>query len=349
MVGAALICGIAGSLVASAQDAGSSGLSGAVPDCPSKNGTPFMSVRNLIPNTRITKIVALPMNSYVYHPTLQRGVFESAAVQAIKTFGLSVLKRQLTSDEVSSLAGGDGNDPNCGSDLDFSIKAPFYGNLYPNKCSENDYENIYQLTIEIEKNSDRQTHTITMIKNICTETMLDLLPGTPTDDFIQDPKERLSAPTVDDCSSTNGQLSLAVRNLIPDTKVIDIKARSYSNFDFQKHEWDTAYAKEGRRVLNKSFKNEALKGGIDGVDPSATITRVPGSKQGYCGSIVSLARGDDTSTCDADKDNKWNNVFEFAVILQRKDGSKFKVNYTKDACRETVLDITQGTPPNAKL
>jgi hypothetical protein len=85
------------------------------------------------------------------------------------------------------------------------------------------------------------------------------------------------------------------------------------------------------------------------VDPSATVTRVSGSKQGYCGSIVNLSRGDDTNTCDADKDNKWNNVFELAVTVQRKDGAKFKINYTKDACRETVLDVTQGTPPNAKL
>ncbi|PWU21116.1 MAG: hypothetical protein C5B49_03115 [Bdellovibrio sp.] len=325
-------------------EAENSGLSGEIRDCPSKEKIPFMSVRNLIPDSRVTSIVAVPMSGYKYSEGQKVGMFLSVVAQYIMAQKISVLKKPVPGESMESLKGEEGDEPNCGSDMSFSYSA-WFGEVYPKTCSINQWENIYQLTVTIEKNKDRQPHTITMTKNICTETMFDILPGTPTDDTGSiDYRSRISAPHVDDCPSTNGKLQLNVRNLIPETRVVDVKARSYANFNFETKTWDSAFAKEGRKVLNKSFKNEDLKAGIESVDPASVLKKSGDAKNGYCGVPMHLVRGNDSDDCDADHDNKWNNVFELVFTLQRPDGSLYSVNYTRDACRETVLDITQGTP-----
>jgi hypothetical protein len=293
----------------------------------------------MIPDTIITRVVARPLAT--------DSAVAAATLKAIGFAKVSVLKRELPSETVQSMAGENGDDPNCGSDLDFKVKVPLYGNVYPNTCSQNPWENIYDLAIDIRKNGSKAAHTITLTRNICSETMIDILPGTPTDDLIQNPAERLSMPVVDDCASTENKLNMMVRDLIPGTKVLAIRARSYANFDFTSHTWDSAW-RNGRLILNKASGNEALMSGIDGVEPTTVITPQGGGKHGFCGVKLNLVRGDSSSSCDVDHDNKWQDIFEFAVLLAGADGKKYVVNYTKNACRETVCDITQGTPPTAE-
>lgn len=127
------------------------GLSGSLPDCKPTQGEPRLLVRNLIEGTEIVSMKARP-------------------VQAGRSEGVQVLSHIIKAKPFAAVANGE--DPSrCGTSVSFNkpgLRAD---------CPDNKLQSLYTLDVTFKRGDKRYTGTFT--RDVCGETVLDFVPGTP--------------------------------------------------------------------------------------------------------------------------------------------------------------------------
>ncbi len=315
-IAAALL--VAGSIVARAQDANPApGLSGGTtpptPDCQSTAKQPVLLIRNLIEGTTVTGLYAKPYSDYNErtHTFLSVGSLIGGQVNLLGS-------RTLKGKKLDDILGTDDDNPGrCGFPVNFGQ----FG--YRKTCSADKIENLYQMTVYMERGGRK--YTLTLTKNVCDETMLDILPGTPSDDFDKIPTgEGLSYPTPD-CELTAGEPKLLMRNLIEGATVTAVRVRPISDYDRGSKSFLTV--PKGVKVSSKPI-------------PAKPLNSVLGTAAGRCGAPINFAKFDFRADCAP---NKMQNLYEMTVDLQRGE-HKYTVTLTKNVCDETMLDLLPGIP-----
>jgi len=164
---------LAGGAGAQAQQAGDQapGLSGGTnpvtPDCQSTANQPVLLIRNLIEGTTITGLYAKPYSDYNERAEhfLSLGSLIGGQVNLLGS-------RTLKGKKLDEILGTDDDNPGrCGYPVNFGQ----FG--YRKTCSKDKIENLYQMTINLERSGRK--YTVTLTRNVCDETMLDILPGIP--------------------------------------------------------------------------------------------------------------------------------------------------------------------------
>jgi hypothetical protein len=316
---ATMIFGIIAGSNANAQqpaDQGS-GLSGATkpptPDCQSTANQPVLLIRNLIEGTTVTGIYAKPYSDY----NERTGGFLSVGSLVggqVNLLGSRVLKGKKLDDILGT---DDDNPGRCGFPVNFGQ----FG--YKKVCSPDKIENLYQMTVHVER--DGRKYVATLTKNVCDETMLDLVPGMPSDNSDKlAPGQGLSGATPD-CETTTGEPKLLMRNLVEGTTVTGVRARPISDYNRGSKEFVTTA--KGVNISDKPI-------------PGKPLNSVLGTGAGRCGTPINFAKFDFRADCAKDKIQ---NLYEMTVNLQQGD-KKYTATLTKNVCDETMLDILPGIP-----
>ena len=172
-IAAALLA--AASIGARAQDANQApGLSGGTtpltPECQSTANQPVLLIRNLIEGTTVTGLYAKPYSDYNERTQTFLSVGSLIGGQ-VNLLGSRTLKGKKLEDILGT---DDDNPGRCG----FPVSFGQFG--YRKVCSSDKIENLYQMTVYMERSGRK--YKLTLTKNVCDETMLDIVPGTPSDD-----------------------------------------------------------------------------------------------------------------------------------------------------------------------
>ena len=141
---------------------------------------------------------------------------------------------------------------------------------YRKVCSSDKIENLYQMTVYMERSGHK--YKLTLTKNVCDETMLDIVPGTPSTILIRFRGEGLSGSTPD-CESSAGEPKLLMRNLIEGTTVTAVRARPISDYNRSSKSFMTA--PKGVNISSKPI-------------PGKPLNRVLGTAAGRCGLPIAL-------------------------------------------------------------
>lgn len=315
----AMLLGSIAGLSANAQEAQDQGLglsaatTPATPDCQSTAHEPVLLIRNLIEGTTVTGVYAKPYSDY--NERAQRFLSVGSLLGGqVNLLGSRVLKGK----KLESILGTDDDNPGrCGYPVNFGQ----FG--YKKTCSPDKVENLYQMTVYLERSGKKYTATLT--KNVCDETMLDLVPGMPTDDSDKlQPGDGISGATPD-CETTAGEPKLLLRNLIEGTAVTAVRVRPISDYDRASKKFMTA--PRGVNIASKPI-------------PGKPLNSVVGNGAGRCGTPINFAKFDFRPDCSG---NKMQNLYEMTVNLQRGE-QKYTTVLTKNVCDETMLDILPGIP-----
>ena len=182
---------------------------------------------------------------------------------------------------------------------------------------------MYQMTVYMERAGRK--YTLTLTKNVCDETMLDLVPGTPSDDSDKIPACEGVSGTTPDCETTAGEPKLLMRNLIEGTTVTTVRVRPISDYDQGSKTFVTA--PKGVNISSKPIAGKPLNS-------------VVGTAACRCGTPINFAKFDFRADCPK---NKMQNLYEMTVGMQRGE-QKYTVTLTKNVCEETMLDLLPGIP-----
>ncbi len=297
------------------------GLSGGTtpptPDCQSTANEPILLIRNLVEGTTVTGVYAKPYSDY--NERAQRFLSVGSLLGGqINLLGSRVLKGK----KLDVILGTDDDNPGrCGFPVNFGQ----FG--YHKACSRDKIENLYQMTIYIERGLKK--YTVTLTKNVCDETMLDLVPGIPSDNSDKiAPGDGLSG-TTPDCETTAGEPKLLLRNLIEGTTITAVRVRPISDYDRTSKTFVTT--PKGVNISSKPI-------------PGKPLGSVLGNGGGRCGTPINFAKFDFRPDCSKDK---MQNLYEMTVNMQRGD-QKYTVTLTKNVCDETMIDLLPGIPAENK-
>ncbi len=314
---AALI--LAGGIGAQAQQAGDAapGLSGATtpatPDCQSTANTPVLLIRNLIEGTTVTGLYAKPYSDYNERTQTFLSVGSLIGGQ-VNLLGSRTLKGK----KLGEILGTDDDNPGrCGFPVNFGQ----FG--YKKTCSSDKIENLYQMTAYMERAGRK--YTVTLTKNVCDETMLDLVPGMPTDDSDKIPAGLGISADTPDCETTAGEPKLLLRNLIEGTTVTTVRVRPASDYDRGSKSFLTA--PRGVNISSKPI-------------PGKPLNSVVGTQAGRCGTPINFAKFDFRPDCSK---NKMQNLYEMTINMERGT-QKYMATLTKNVCDETMVDLLPGIP-----
>jgi hypothetical protein len=297
------------------------GLSGGTmpptPDCQSTANQPILLIRNLIEGTTVTGLYAKPYSDY--NERAERFLSVGSLIGGqVNLLGSRTLKGK----QLEEILGSDDDNPGrCGFPVNFGQ----FG--YKKTCSADKIENMYQMTVYLERVGRK--YTVTLSKNVCDETMLDLVPGMPSDDSDKIPAGQGLSGTTPDCESTAGEPKLLMRNLIEGTTVTAVRVRPISDYDRGSKSFVTA--PKGVNISSKPIAGKPLNS-------------VLGSAAGRCGTPINFAKFDFRADCPK---NKMQNLYEMTLNLERAD-KKYTVTLTKNVCDETMLDILPGIPAESK-
>ena len=315
-IAAALL--IAGSIGARAQDANQApGLSGGTtpptPDCQSTASQPVLLIRNLIEGATVTGLYAKPYSDYNERTQTFLSVSSMIGGQ-VNLLGSRTLKGKKLEDVLGT---DDDNPGRCGFPVNFGQ----FG--YRKVCSPDKIENLYQMTVYMERAGRK--YKLTLTKNVCDETMLDIVPGTPSDDSDKIPAGEGLSGSTPDCESTAGEPKLLMRNLIEGTTVAAVRVRPISDYNRGSKSFMTA--PKGVNISSKPIPGKPLNSVLETV-------------AGRCGMPINFAKFDFRRDCAP---NKMQNLYEMTVNLQRGE-KKYTVTLTKNVCDETMLDLLPGIP-----
>ena len=309
---------LAGFSASAQQGADQVGLSGGTtpptPDCQSTANVPVLLVRNLIENSVVTGIYAKPYSDY--SSSSQRFMSLGSLVGGqVNLLG----SRNLKGKKIDSVTGTDDDNPGrCGFPVNFGQ----FG--YRKTCSADKIENLYQMTVYLEREGKK--YTVTLTKNVCDETMLDLVPGMPSDNSDKIPAGMgMSGAATPDCETTAGEPKLLLRNLVEGTVVASVRVRPISDYDRASKTFLTA--PKGVNISSKPI-------------PGKPLGSVIGSGGGRCGTPINFAKFDFRPDCSKDK---MQNLYEMTIGMQRGE-QKYTVTLTKNVCDETMADILPGIP-----
>ncbi len=320
---AAVIMAVLGGSGAYAQQAADQGLglsggtTAPTPDCQSTANQPILLIRNLIEGTTVTGVYAKPYSDYNERAErfLSVGSFLGGQVNLLGS-------RTLKGKKLDEVLGTDDDNPGrCGFPVNFGQ----FG--YKKTCSSDKVENLYQMTVYMERSGRK--YTVTLTKNVCDETMLDLVPGMPSDDSDKIAAGLGISGTTPDCETTAGEPKLLMRNLIEGTTVTTVRVRPISDYDRGAKTFITA--PKGVNISSKPIPGKPLNG-------------VLGSAGGRCGTPINFAKFDFRADCPK---NKMQNLYEMTVNMQRGD-KNYAVTLTKNVCDETMLDLLPGIPAASK-
>jgi hypothetical protein len=211
---------VAGSIGARAQDANqapdlSAGTTPPTPDCQSTANQPVLLIRNLVEGTTVTGLYAKPYSDY--NERTQTFLSVSSLIGGrVNLLGSRTLKGKRLTDILGT---DDDNPGRCGFPVNFGQ----FG--YRKVCSPDKIENLYQMTVYMERSK------LTLTKNVCDETMLDIVPGTPSDDSDKIPAGEGLSGSIPDCESTAGEPKILMRNLIEGTTVTAVRVRPISDYN----------------------------------------------------------------------------------------------------------------------
>ena len=121
------------------------------------------------------------------------------------------------------------------------------------------------------------------------------------------------------CPSVKDKPYLNVRNFIPGSTIIAMFSTKVNSSDFD----------------YKNPENEVLS--ASGVGPIAGVPFA--AAESYCGQALNFKTKGIPGTCNA---TKASNIYNIRVLL-RRNGAIYSVDYAKDICGESNLDITPGT------
>jgi hypothetical protein len=309
---------LAGGTGAQAQDADQAlGLSGATtpptPSCQSTANQPVLLIRNLVEGTTVTGLYAKPYSDYNERTQSFLSVGSLLGGQ-VNLLGSRTLKGKKFEEVLGS---DDDNPGRCGYPVNFGQ----FG--YRKACSSDKIENLYQMTVYMERQGRK--YTLTLTKNVCDETMLDIVPGTPTDDSDKLLTGETLSGATPDCESTAGEPKLLLRNLIEGTTVNAVRVRPISDYNRSSKSFMTA--PKGVNISSKPI-------------PGKPMSSVLGTAAGRCGTPINFAKFDFRSDCSS---NKMQNLYEMTVNMQRGE-QKYTVTLTKNVCDETMLDLVPGIP-----
>ena len=315
-IAAALLA--AASIGARAQDANqapglSAGTTPPTPDCQSTANQPILLIRNLIEGTTVTGLYAKPYSDYNERTQTFLSVGSLIGGQ-VNLLGSRTLKGKKLEDILGT---DDDNPGRCG----FPVSFGQFG--YRKVCSSDKIENLYQMTVYMERSGRK--YKLTLTKNVCDETMLDIVPGTPSDDSDKIPAGEGLSGSTPDCESTAGEPKLLMRNLIEGTTVTAVRVRPIS--DYNRNSKTFMMAPKGVNISNKHI-------------PGKPLNSVLGTAAGRCGLPINFAKFDFRPDCAP---NKMQNLYEMTVNLQRGE-QKYTVTLTKNVCDETMLDLLPGIP-----
>jgi hypothetical protein len=292
------------------------GLSGATtpptPDCQATTGQPVLLVRNLIEGTTVTGVYAKPYSDYNEKTDAFLSVGSLWAGNS-NLLGTRVLKGKKLGDVIGT---DDDNPGRCG----FPINLGQFG--YRKACSSDKVENLYQITVYMER--DGRKYTATFAKNVCDETVLDLVPGMPSDGSDKIAAGQGLSGTTPDCETTVGVPKLLARNLIEGTTIASVRARPITDYDRQSKTFITNA--KGANVIGKPI-------------PGKPLNSVAGTGSN-CGVPINFGKFDFRTDCPK---SKLQNLYEMTVNLQRGD-KNYTVTLTKNVCDETMLDVVPGIP-----
>jgi hypothetical protein len=278
------------------------------PDCQSTTNQPVLLVRNMIEGANITSIYAKPYSAY----NEKTGMFLSTG--SFLGGQMNLLKdRVLKGKKPDAFLGGDDDSlSRCGFPINFGA----YG--FRKDCSADKVENIYQVAVNLERGDKK--YTLTLTKNVCDESLLDIVAGVPTDnsDKVVGPGVSGAIP---DCEVTKGEPKLLFRNYIQETEISAVRARPISDYNRQSHQFMTT-----------------AKGVLVNTKPIPTI------KDGSCGYPVNFGKYDFRSDCPSDK---MQNLYEMTVTMKRGDAN-YDLLFTRNVCDETTVDIMPGVPAARK-
>ncbi|MGB9026309.1 MAG: hypothetical protein ACLQKK_00695 [Rhodomicrobium sp.] len=320
---AALILGALAASNSNAQQASDQGLglSGGTtpptPDCQSTANEPVLLIRNLVEGTTVTGVYAKPYSDY--NERAQRFLSVGSLIGSqVNLLGSRILRGK----KLDAILGTDDDNPGrCGFPVNFGQ----FG--YNKACSRDKVENLYQMTVYIERGLKK--YTVTLTKNVCDETMLDLVPGIPSDNSDKiAPGDGLSGSTPD-CETTAGEPKLLLRNLVEGTTITAVRVRPISDYDRTSKSFVTT--PKGINISSKPI-------------PGKPLNSVLGNAGGRCGTPINFAKFDFRPDCSKDK---MQNLYEMTVNMQRGD-QKYTVTLTKNVCDETMVDILPGIPAENK-
>lgn len=292
------------------------GLSGSTtpptPDCQATAGQPLLLVRNLIEGTTVTGVYAKPYSDYNEKTDAFLSVGSLWAGNS-NLLGSRVLKGK----KLGEILGTDDDNPGrCG----FPINLGQFG--YRKACSSDKIENLYQISVHMER--DGRKYTVTLTKNVCDETVIDLVPGMPSDGSDKIAAGQGLSGTTPDCETTVGVPKLLTRNLIEGTTITSVRARPITDYNQQSK---TFIANpKGANVIGKPIPGKPL----DSV----------AAPRNNCGVPINFGKFDFRTDCPK---SKFQNLYEMTVNLQRGD-KNYTVTLTKNVCDETMLDVLPGIP-----
>ena len=315
-VAALVLAGGAGSQAQQAADQGPGLSGGTTPptfDCQSTANQPVLLIRNLVEGTTVTGLYAKPYSDY--NERTERFLSVGSLIGGqVNLLGSRTLKGK----KLDEVLGTDDDSPGrCGFPVNFGQ----FG--YRKTCSPNKIENLYQMTVYMERNYRK--YTVTLTKNVCDETMLDLVPGMPTDDSDKIPAGDGVSGTTPDCETTAGEPKLLMRNLIEGTTVNAVRVRPISDYNQASKSFITV--PKGVNISSKPI-------------PGKPLNSVLGTASARCGTPINFAKFDFRADCPK---NKMQNLYEMTVNMQRGE-QKYTVTLTKNVCDETMLDLLPGTP-----
>lgn len=293
------------------------GLSGATnpptPDCQSTANQPMLLVRNLIEDTTVTGIYAKPYSDYSEKTNGFLSVGSLVGGQ-VNLLGSRTLKGKKTNEILGT---DDDNPGRCG----FPINLGQFG--YRKTCSQDKIENLYQITVYMQRNEKK--YTLTLTKNVCEETVLDIVPGVPSDNSDKLAAGQGLSGATPDCETTSGEPKLLLRNLIEGTSVTEVRVRPIS--DYNRASKTFATTAKGVNISDKPI-------------PGKPLASVLGTAAGRCGIPINFAKFDFRSDCPK---NKMQNLYEVTLNMQRNE-QKYTLTLTKNVCEETMLDVLPGVP-----
>ncbi len=290
---AAVILSALGGSPSDAQQAADQGLglSGGTnpptPDCQSTANQPILLIRNLVEGTVVTGLYAKPYSAYSERAEgfLSVGSLFGGQVNLLGS-------RTLKGKKLGETLGTDDDNPGrCGFPVNFGQ----FG--YRKTCSPDKIENLYQMTVYLERTGRK--YTVTLTKNVCDETMLDLVPGMPSDDSDKIAAGQGLSGTTPDCESTAGEPKLLMRNLVEGTFVTAVRVRPVSDYDRGSKKFVTA--PKGVNISSKPI-------------PGKPLNSVLGTAGGRCGTPINFAKFDFRADCPK---NKMQNLYEMTVNMQR--------------------------------
>ncbi len=283
------------------------------PDCPSTANEPILLVRNLIEGSAVTGIYAKPFSAY--NASTNAFISVGSLIGGnVNLLGSRTLKGKAPE---TILGDDDANPSRCG----FAINFGQFG--YRKTCSPDKVENLYQMTVKISQRG--RDYTVTLVKNVCDETMLDLVPGIPSDDSDKLPAGQGLSGATPDCETTVGEPKLLLRNLIEGSVITAVRVRPFTDYNRGTKAFITT--PKGVNIASKPI-------------PGKPLQSVIGTAAGRCGIPINFAKFDFRPDCSK---NKLENLYEMTLAMQTGD-KKYTVTMSKNVCDEMMVDVLPGTP-----